>query len=81
MDWNVKEVNNEKIGCLVGFFKDLYAVFQVKMSQINTENDKKFEFFSFPKFLCFFSTFLKNYVDWNSKKDQQGKVLLSSRLF
>ena len=81
MNWNVKEVNNEKMCFLVGFFKDLNAVFQVKVSQINTENEKKFKFFQFPKFLCFFSTFLKNYVDWNIEKDQQGKNLISSRRF
>ena len=81
VDWNVKKVNNKKICCPVGFSKELNAVFKVKMSKINTENDKKPKNFQFPKFLCILSKFLSDYVDWNSEKDQQGKTLLSSRLF
>ena len=80
MDWNVKEVNNERMCCLKGFFKEINTVFKVKMSKINTENDKK-QKFSISKVSMLFSTFLKNYVDWNSEKDQQGKTSLSSRLF
>ena len=41
VDWNTKKVNNERMCCLKGFFKEINTVFKVKMSKINTENDKK----------------------------------------
>ena len=51
------------------------------MSQINTEIDKKPKIFQFSKILCIFSKFLTDFVNWNVEKGQQGKNVLSSRLF
>ena len=81
VDWNGRKVNNERMCCLVGFCKEINAVFQVKMFKIKTENDKNPKIFQIPKFLCIFSTFLTNYVNWNNEKDQQVKNVLSKRLF
>ena len=39
-----------KIFCPVGFSEKYIAVFQIKMSQIDTENDKNPKIFSFSKF-------------------------------
>ena len=37
--------------CPVGFLEELITVFQVTMSQIDTENDKNPKIFQIPKFL------------------------------
>ena len=42
------------IRCPVGFSEEFIAVFQVKMFQINTENDKNPKSFQYSKFLCIF---------------------------
>ena len=58
VDWNTKKVNNERMCCLKSFFKEINAVFKVKMSKVNTENDKKHKNFSLSKiFMHFFHIF------------------------
>ena len=55
VDWNVKngkKVNKENLCCPVGFSEELISVFEVKRSQIDTENDKKSKVVLFSKFLC-----------------------------
>ena len=44
----------KKMCCPVGFLEELITVFQVTMSQIDTENDKNPKIFQFPKFLPIF---------------------------
>ena len=44
------------------------------MSQIDTENDKNLKMFKFSIILWFFSKCLKDFVDWNNEKGQQGKM-------
>ena len=45
MDWNVGKGQKEGIRCPESFSEELISVLLVKMSQINTENDKKPYFF------------------------------------
>ena len=80
-DWNVERVNKERMCCPVGFYEEFIAVLLVKVSQIDTENDKSPKIFQFSKCLCIFSKFLTDIVDWNVKKGQHRKHVLSSRLF
>ena len=49
----------------------------MKMSQIDTQNDKP-KIFKVFKILCIFST---DFAGWNVEKGQQGKNVLSSMLF
>ena len=55
----------------------------MKKTQIDTENDKKPAIFQFSKILCtFFSKFaMNNFVDCHNETGQQGKNMMSSRLF
>ena len=53
----------------------------MKMSQIDTETDKKPKYFQFSKIYAFFPKCLTDFVNWNVEKGQQGKNVLSSRLF
>ena len=64
----------EWIGCTVVFHGNIIAVFQTKMSQIDTENDKKPKLFQFSKFISFSPTFFTDFVDWKVEKGQQGKM-------
>ena len=77
----LKKVNKEKKCCPVGFSVALISVFEVNMSQITTEFDKKHKIFQFSKTLCIFFKLLTVFMDWNADKSQQGKNVLSSRLF
>ena len=53
----------------------------MKMSQIDTENDKKPQIFQLSKFfLAFFVTISTDFVDWNISKGQQGKGWSSGSL-
>ena len=52
----------------------------MKMSQIDTENDKNLKISHFSKISCFFSKFLADFVNWNVEKSQEGKNVLSSML-
>ena len=55
VDWNVKKFNKERMSCRPGgFFEEFIAVFQVTMSQIDTENDKNLKVFKFSKIVCMF---------------------------
>ena len=49
----LKRVNKETMCCLVGFPEEFIAVLQVKMFQIDTENDKKHIFPVFQSFYAF----------------------------
>ena len=57
----------------VVFNEDIIAIFWLKMSQIDTENDKNPKNFQFSKISCNFSKFLSNFANWNVEKGQQGK--------
>ena len=50
----LKRVNKKRMCCSVGFFEEFIAVSLVKMSQINTENNKKPMNFSIFKVLMHF---------------------------
>ena len=52
----------------------------MKLSQMDTKNDKNLIIFSVFKILKIFSKILTDFVDWNVKKCQQGKYVLSSML-
>ena len=66
--------------CSVGFFKEFITVSLVKMSQINTENNKKPMNFSIFKVNAFLVKVSTDFVGWNALKGQQGKSLLSRSL-
>ena len=54
----------------------------MKVSQTDTENDKKTKKFLFLKdFMHLFLKFLTNFVDWDNQMGQKGENELSSRLF
>ena len=53
----------------------------MKMSQIDTENDKNSKTFIISKIYALSSKFPTDFVDWNVEKGQQGKNVLSNRLF
>ena len=55
------------------FIEERIPMFQLKMSQIDTENDKKPKSFQFSKISCIFSKFLTDFVNWNVEMGQQGK--------
>ena len=57
----------------VVFNEEILAMFCLKMSQIDTENDKSPKSFQFLKISCIFSKFLTDFVNWNVEKGQQGK--------
>ena len=65
MDWNVlNDQQEKKIGCPVVFYEEIIAMFRMKMSQIDTENDKNANIFQFSKIVCLlFSKFLTDFVD------------------
>ena len=69
------------IPCPVGFFEEVFAVVQMKNSQIDTENDKNPKVFYFSNFLRIFVKFLKDFVNWIVLKCHQGNGWLSSSLF
>ena len=69
------------ICCPLGFSEEMSAVFQMKQAQIDSENDKNPKIFQFAKISCIFPKFLTDFVDWNVEKGQQGKNVLSTRLF
>ena len=76
-----KRSTRKKKCCPVGFSVALISVFEVNMSQITTEFDNKHQIFQFSKTLCIFFKLLTVFMDWNADKSQQGKNVLSSRLF
>ena len=49
----LKTLNMALIRCPVGIFEEIIAVFQIKKSQIDAENDKKPPKISFPFFKVF----------------------------
>ena len=50
----LERLKSQKNGCPVGASEEFSAVFQVKVSQINTGNGKEPKIFQFPKVLCIF---------------------------
>ena len=77
--FSVSRVGNgqEEENVLSSRLSEFIAVFEEKMSQIDTENDKT-KFFQFSKFL-FFVKFSTGFVDWIILKGQ-GKPWLPSSL-
>ena len=57
----------------VVFNEEITGMFCLKMSQIDTENDKNPKSFQFSKISCIFSKFLTDFVNWNVEKGPQGK--------
>ena len=77
----LKMVIKVRICCRVVFFEEIIAVFKLKTSQIGTEIYKKnTKTSNFQCFYAVFVKFMKDFVDWNVKKGQQGNNLLSSSL-
>ena len=50
----LKMINMAFIRGPVGFSEEIYAVFESKMSQIDTENDKNPKNFHFSMYFCIF---------------------------
>ena len=84
-----KGLPEEQVGWPVVFNEEIFAMFCLKMSQIDTEKDKTPKIFPFSKSLCiflellqkvFFMHFSTDFVNWNVKKGQQGKNVLSNML-
>ena len=53
VDWNVLKINKVRFGRPVVFYEEINAMFSMKRSQIDIENDKT-KSFQFSKFLCLF---------------------------
>ena len=78
----LKRVDKEHVSCPILFYEETIAVFKLnEISQIGTETDKKLRISTFQRFYAVFVKFMTVFVDWNVRKGQQGKNLLSSRLF
>ena len=77
----LNKVNKERMCSPVGFSDALFSVFWVKVSQINTEYDKNPQTFQFSKNLCILFKFVTDFVNLNVENGQEGKNVLSSRLF
>ena len=73
-----KRVNKERMCRPVDFSEEFVAVFIVKMSQIDTEDDKNPKFSNFQSFYAFFVEVSTNFEDWKILKGQQGKSWSSS---
>ena len=58
-----KRVNKEKMCCPVGSSQEFFVVFEVKMSQIDTEIDKNPKTSNFQGFMLFSSKFLSDFVN------------------
>ena len=68
--------------CPKGFSEEFISFFLLKMSQINTKNDKKRKFLNFQCFYAFFVEVSTDSVDWKVLRVQQrGTGWLSSILF
>ena len=67
---NVKKGHQEKMRCAVGLSEEFIAGFHVKMSQIDTKNDKKTQFFYFRMFNAFFVNLSTKFVTWNVLRGQ-----------
>ena len=50
----LKTLNMVLVCCAVGVSEEIIYVFQMKKSQIDTENDKNSKIFQFSKLLCIF---------------------------
>ena len=74
----MEKVNKEYSCCPLGFFEEFIAVVLVKLSQIETENDKNPKFSGFQSFYAFFVGVSIDFVKWNILKGQQGTSWLSS---
>ena len=74
-----EKVNEEKVGCPVGFFEKIIAMIWTKMSHIDTkcQNSQTFPIF---KNLCVFSNFSTVFLNWNNGKGQEEKNVSSSML-
>ena len=74
-------VNKERMCCRVGFSEEFTAVFHVKISQIDTENDKNPKKTpSFQRFYVLFPQFSTNFDNCNFETCRQRKNVLSSML-
>ena len=79
MDWKDLKGQQRKSWLTSSSFRRGNCNVLMKMSEIGTEKDKNPKIFHFSKVLSFF-LFLTDFVNWNSKKGQQGKNTLSSML-
>ena len=76
-----KTINKTQIRYPVGFYEEIITVICMKMSQSDTENDKKKT--KFPDFNHFYAIFIKfsiDFVDYDVENVQHGTSSLSSRL-
>ena len=77
VDWNVEKGEQRKILLSSSCYEEFFAFFEMKTSQMDTENDKNPKGFQFSKILGISSS-LTDSVDWNVEKGKQGNNLLSS---
>ena len=70
----MKSFNKEGVCCPLGYIEECIAVSFVKMSQVDTEIDKKHKTFQFSKNLTIFDKFLNDFVNWNVEKGQQKSM-------
>ena len=75
-----KTINKTQIRYPVGFYEEIITVICMKMSQSDTENDKKTKFPDFNHFYAIFIKFSINFVDYDVENVQHGTSSLSSRL-
>ena len=76
LDWAVLKGQKETSRCPVVFNEEIVAMLWMKISQIDTENDKKLKSFEFPKIsFSFFSKISMGFIDCNIEKVNNEKML------
>ena len=76
-----KRANKERMCCRVTFSEEFTAVFGVKASQIDNDDDKNPKLFPvFKAFMHFFYIILTEFVAWNVETGQQLLKVLFSML-
>ena len=76
----LKTIQREKNCYPGGFFKELNAIFSLKMSQIQTQIDKNTRKLIILKSLCNFCLFFEKLGSLECQEVKQGKDSLSERL-
>ena len=73
-------LNMALIPCPVRFSKEIIAVFKMKKSQIDTENDKNPKISIFQRFDALFSRYFERLCGLSVGNGQQGRNVLASVL-
>ena len=76
----LKTVIKGRIFCAVVFYEEIIALFELKNLKLKPKMTKNPKLSNFQSFYAVFVEFMTDFFEWNVKKGQQGKKLLSSSL-